>query len=150
MGQTVATLHLPDKALPALPFVRVLPEEINAHWAFIERGLNIVRARCKEPWKADDVLQHLVDERAALYRRDDGFVVMEQCNEPISGRRYLNVWVMWFMPNRARPIRRELLAWLDAMKAAHDAEWIEFSSPLEGWLGIEPDFVRHRVIWRRS
>lgn len=130
--------------------MRVLPEDLNAHWEFVEKGLNVVRAIGREPWTADNVLSHLVDQRAALYLRDDGFVILEQCNEPISGRKYLNVWVMWFQPGRGRAVRQQVTEWLDAMKAAHSAEWIQFISVRDGWAGIEPDFVRHRTIWRRA
>jgi hypothetical protein len=147
---TETVLHLPPKVIPDLPFARVLPEDLNTHWEFIERGLEIVRRICDEPWKSDDILRCLVDEKAALYRRDDGFVVIEQCTEPISRRKYLNVWVAWFLPGHARPIRQQFISWLDAMKRAHSAEWVEFSSPREGWLAIEPEFVRHRTIWRRK
>lgn len=150
MQETVGTLHLPAKVCPPLPFDRVLPDDLETHWAFVERGLNVVRDLCHEPWTADDMLQRLVDEKAALYRRDDGFVILEQCSEAISGRKFLNVWVMWFAPGRGKAIRREALSWLDAMKTAHACEWIEFSSPRDGWAGMEPDFVRHRVIWRRA
>jgi hypothetical protein len=149
MSQTVATLRLPRKAIPDLPFVRILPEELNAHWDFIEPGLEQMRRLWDEPWKSDDVLRCLVDERAALYRRDDGFIVVEQCNEPISGRKFLNVWIAWFLPGHARAMQAAIIAWLDALKAAHSCEWIQFISPRDGW-ALEPHFVRHRSIWRRK
>lgn len=150
MDHSVGTLHLPAKVFLPLPFSRVLPDDLESHWAFVERGLNVVRSLCDEPWTADDILRCLVDEQAALYVRGDGFVILEQCNESISRRKYLNVWIMWFSPGRGKAIQREVIAWLDAMRLAHSCEWIQFSSPRDGWAGIEPDFVRHRVIWRRQ
>lgn len=151
MSQTVATLHLPAKALPALPFSRVLPDDLQAHWAFVERGLRVALARCPgEPWTPDDMLGFLVDESAALYVRGDGFVILEQCVERVSKRKYLNVWVMWFQAGEGRKIRDVVVAWLDAMRAAHRCEWWQFSSPREGWVGIEPICKRYMTIWRRA
>lgn len=66
-----------------------------------------------------------------------------------SGHKYLNVWLAWFQPNYAKEHRQELLAFLDAKKAELGCAWIQFASPREGWLGIEPDFHKAMTIWRR-
>jgi hypothetical protein len=153
MTQAVAaaTATAPEAMEPFTPpFARVKPDELAAHWAFVENGLNHVRILCDEPWSAEDILARLVDERAALYLRDDGFLILEQCEEPISLKRYLNVWVMWFRPGQGRKVRDISVQWLDAMKLAHGCAWWQFSSPRDGWAGMEPLCERYRTIWRRK
>jgi hypothetical protein len=77
-------------------------------------------------------------------------VILEKCSEAVSERPYLNVWLAWFKPNRARAVRAQFIAWLDQIGRAIGCEFIEFSSPRDGWVGIEPDFRLHMKIWRRD
>lgn len=129
MTQAVATLTLPD-----VPLHRVAPDAFGPIWAWVEKGLGQVRAlRKTTPWTADDVLQRLIDGKAALYVRKDGFLILEQCVEPISERRYLNVWVMWAEPQAFKNLQSIIVAWLDAMRLAQGCAWWEFSGARDGW-----------------
>lgn len=144
MDQAVAERHTID-----LPFRRIAPDGLGAIWSWVERGLNVVRAvSAHKPWGADDVLRRLVDERAHLYVREDAFVVLEKCVEPISERPYLNVWVMWSEPQKANQIRPAIVRWLYAQKAAQGCDWWQFSSPRPGWYGIEAGCEPVYTVWR--
>lgn len=131
-------------------FTYVPPEDLSGNWVFVEHGLNEVLSITKEDWTPADVRRHLRFGRAALYVRDDGFVILERCLEPISGEPYLNVWIAWFEPGKAKAIRKEFIDWLDGAKQHSKCEWIQFASPRDGWAGLEPDFERAQTIWRRK
>lgn len=132
------------------PFRRVPAGELGAHWDSIAQKINETCAKWATPWGAADVLARLTDGRAALYLRDEGFIVLEQCVEALSGHKYLNAWFAWFKPLSGKPIRAQAVAWLDAMKVAHDCQWIEFSSPRAGWAILESYFAPHMTVWRRA
>jgi hypothetical protein len=129
---------------------RVAPSELASHWPFVEQGLNIAASHGDESWTPKHVHDRIFDERAALYVRDEGFVVLEQCVHPISKAKYLNAWIAWFAAGEGKKRLHELVAWLDAMKQAHGCAWIEFSSPREGWEGLRPYFKPALTIWRRA
>lgn len=101
-------------------------------------------------WTPQAVKERLELGAAALFVHTDGFVILEKCSEAVSERPYLNVWLAWFKPNRARAVRAQFIAWLDQIGRAIGCEFIEFSSPRDGWVGIEPDFRLHMKIWRRD
>jgi len=132
------------------PFRKVPPEAIGGSWAFVEQGLNQILAKCGgEHWTPRDIRRHLREGRAGLFVRNDGFIVLERCMEPVSGEPFLNVWLMWFEA-LALP-KDEIAAWLDGMAKSLNCEWWQFTSPRQGWghylEGIcQPAYTT----WRRS
>ena len=128
----------------------MLPDDLGGEWAFVEKGLVQTVERFAPPWTPDDVLQRLIDGKAALFVRADAFLVLEFDSEPISERRYLNVWIMWAEPQKAYPMRAQIVAWLRAMRLATGCEWVQFSSPRDGWFGIDAGFLPVMTIWRLS
>lgn len=115
-------------------FRRIQADEIDLEWEFVGRGLAEIVRRCPTvPWDVEDVHRRLVAGSGALFVRPDGFIVLERSLHYISGRPFLNVWLMWFEPNCARSIRDDLIAWLREAVIATHSEWCEFSSPREAW-----------------
>ena len=121
-----------DQAVTEQLFHRVTPDDVPAHWPAVERGIAAILAKCpKEPWTARDIRRHLRLGHAGLFVREDGFIVVERRNEPISGEPYLNVWLMWFEPGKMN--RDAIAAWLDEMVRQTRSEWWQFTSPRNGW-----------------
>jgi hypothetical protein len=131
-------------------FQPVPPEQLPGVWEFVRHGLEVVIRRTGETWNPEDVRRSLVRGDTALFLRPDGFVVLERRTEFWSCAPYLNVWIAYFRPGKAKPLRAEFIAWLDSMRALTKTEWLEFRSPREGWAGLEPDFVKVATIWRRK
>lgn len=109
----------------------------------------IIRRCGRTNWTIDAVRQHLETGLVGLFVCADGFVVLEKKNEDVSGRPYLNVWLAWFKPGKARAMRAQFIEWLDKIALSIGCEWWEFASPRKGWAGIEPDCRLHMQIWRR-
>lgn len=127
----------------------VPPECIQ--WDWVRKGLRQIQRRCGETnWQVGDIFARLDDGRCHLFACDAGFMVLELDHEAVSNRKFLNVWLAWFRPNYAKQHRAELIAWLDRMRDESSSEWWQFSSPREGWIGIEPDCEKHLTIWRRK
>jgi hypothetical protein len=120
-------------------------------WPFVEQGLKTILRRCgPDNWTPEDVKRHIQTGLAGLFICDAGFFVLERNEEAITKKPYLNVWLAWFKPGYGRKHRTELIAWLDAMTKHTYCEWWQFSSPREGWIGIEPDCKKHVTTWRRK
>lgn len=132
-------------------FKPVGAHEIPDVWSFVEPGLLKILEKCgSQTFTPRDIKRHLYKGRATLFVRDEGFCVLEKCEEPLSTEPYLNVWLMWFKPGEAEKLETELIAWLDGMRDHHRCMWWEFSSPREAW-GRAMDKVakRHATTWRR-
>lgn len=131
-------------------FRPVAVEEIPDLWRYVEHGLIRIRRRCKAPWHESQIKAHLLQGRASLFIRQEGFVVLERCVEPITFEPYLNVWFMYFAPGKAYPMREELVKWLDGMKKQAKCCWWQFASPREEWAEvIKPYCEKVMTTWRR-
>ena len=120
-------------------------------WPFVAYGLAQILKKCGPMnWTPPDVSAHIAEGRSGIFVCDDGFVILEVLTEPLSERRYLNVWLAWFKPKAGVRKRKELVAWLDEMREKTDSHWWEFRSPRQGWKIIEPDCEIHSIIWRRK
>lgn len=129
----------------------VLRPAVPQDWPFVQWGLRQIKRRCGEGnWKDEDVYRLVNEGKAGLFVCDDGFVVLEGLAEPLSNRRYLNVWLAWFKPQLAKRKRKELIAWLDEKAREIGAEWWEFRSPRRGWALIEPECEMQSIVWRRK
>lgn len=133
------------KAVPA--------HEVERHWPLVERGCNAIirkarRVGCESWFTPEDIRTYLNHNRAFLLLVDGGFLVIEQRADP-AGTLFLNIWLA-FLPNAAKQKRQELIADLDRLKAESKSAWLQFESPFDGWIAIEPDFKRYMVTWRRS
>lgn len=114
-------------------------------------GLEAIRKRCKPSWSINHVHAHLLDARATAFVCDEGFVVLQRCGEAITGFPYLNVWLMWFQPGRAKARDAEIVAWLDEMKKRWGCMYWEFNSPRDEWAGaIAPFCEKVMTTWRRK
>lgn len=121
-----------DQAVAEQLFYRVTPDDVSAHWPVVEKGINAILAKCpKEPWTARDIRRQLRLAKAALFVRENGFLVIERSLEPISGEPYLNVWLMYLEPGSMN--RDAIAEWLDGMVRLHKCEWWQFTSPRDGW-----------------
>lgn len=120
-------------------------------WGFVEPGICKILEKCgTHTFTPRDIKRHLYAGRATLFMRDEGFCVLEKCNEPLSGEPYLNVWLMWFKPGEAKRIKPELVTWLDQVRDHFRCMWWEFSSPRDEWRGEMDDVCkRHVQTWRR-
>ena len=106
-----------------------------------------VLRRCPATWTPEIIRHYIETGQAGLFVCEGGFLILEQCADV--GIPFLNVWIAWFKPNFAKAHRKELIAWLDQMRDQLKCEWWQFSSPREGWVGIEPDCKKAMTIWRR-
>lgn len=131
-------------------FKPVAAHEIPDVWGFVEPGIARILEKCgTHTFTSRDIKRHLFLGRATLFVRDEGFCVLEKCNEPLSGEPYLNVWLMWFKPGEAEKLEDELFAWISAMRDQHRCLWWEFSSPREGWGRVmDKKAKRHVTTWR--
>ena len=132
-------------------FKPVATHEIPDNWGFVEPGICKILERCNtQTFTPRDIYRHLNQGRAFLFVREEGFVVLEKCQEPLSTEPYLNVWLMWFRPGEAEKLETELIAWLDQMRDTHRCLWWEFSSPREAWgRALDKVAKRHVTTWRR-
>lgn len=113
--------------------------------------MEIVIRKCGKPnWTSEAVKDRIAKGQAGLFISPDGFLILERCTEAVSEKPYLNVWLAWFKPTRAKAVRSEFVAWLDAKAKSIGCSFIEFSSPREGWAVIEPAFRKHMIHWRRE
>lgn len=133
-------------------FRRIQADEIDLEWEFVGTGLLEILRRCPTaPWTIEDVRKRLAAGSGALYVRPDGFLVLERCLDHISGRPYLNVWLLWFNQDSARPIRDEIVAWLDEAVIATHSEWWEFTSTRGIWGDVLAGVCEMASItWRRA
>lgn len=132
------------------PFREVPIEALGSAWPMVARGLRVLKNEGNVPWNEDDVRRRLMAGRAGLYVCDEGFVVLEISEERLSLLPYLNVWLMWFAPQKGMPKREAIIGWLDEMKAEKRCAFLQFESPREGWCGIESGFTPYMTIWRRA
>lgn len=119
----------------------------------MERGLEQIIRKCGPPnWTVEAVKAHVVSGHAGLFICEAGFVVLEQRAEDVSGRPYLNVWLCCVRPRWAQRNAEAFGEWLDKVASAIGCQWWEFSSPREGWKGIERylPVKAHMTIWRRE
>lgn len=117
----------------------------------VENGLAIASEKCElSPWTADELRESLEAERAALYRHEAGFVILAQPTDIVTGRKFLCAILAWFVPAQGVKAMHDVLAWLDAMKAANACSRIEFWSPRAGWSILEPHFAPYLTAWRRA
>lgn len=131
-----------------LPFERVL--ELDSIWPFVSRGLDKCRAVCGDtPW-TNDQMRACIEDGFALYAREDAFLILEQCNERVSKRKYLFVWALWAEPMKALSIRPQIVRFLDAVKQSNGCEWIDFCSPRSGWYCMPSGFEPITTVWRRK
>lgn len=132
----------------------VAPDDLPAAWPFVEAGCNKIlrkaeRVGCKQWWKPPDVLERLTRCQAFLFvEPGEGFLVIEEVWEP-NGIKFLRVWLGWFKPGAAKKRREELVHFLDGLKTSSESAWVQFESPFDGWIAIEPQFKRYMTIWRR-
>lgn len=138
MSQAVAELPqlrvIAQQASHCPGFRFIAPDDVPAHWGRVEKGIASILAKCeREPWTSRDIRRALRAGRAQLFVREEGFVVLERCQEPISGEPYLNVWLMWFAPGTLPMLRKEVADWLDETREQAKCEWWQFTSPREGW-----------------
>jgi hypothetical protein len=128
----------------------VAPDDLSGCWEFVEEGLKVIRSKGDDWWQPQDVRRHLRENKAFLFIRDEGFVVLERCVHPNS-EPYINVWLMFFKPNAGMPLRDWLVEWLDKVTADAKCERWYFSSPREEWAAtIAPFCEKHMVTWRRK
>jgi hypothetical protein len=121
-------------------------------WDRVERGLQIVQKRVgRTNWTIEQVKNCILGGKAGLFLHCEGFLILEPDHEPLSFKPFLNVWLAYFRPGKAKALRAELVAWLDeqALRMTGTTDW-RFSSPREGWVGIEPDCELHMKTWRRK
>ena len=132
-------------------FKPVAAHEVPDVWEFVETGLQKILERCgTHTFTTRDIKRHLFQGRASLFVRDEGFVILEKCQEALSGEPYLNVWLMWFKSGEAKKIKPELVSWLDAVRDHYRCMWWEFGSPREEWGAVIDDVAtRHITTWRR-
>lgn len=131
-------------------FRAVAVEDIDAAWPFVSRGLASLIRRRKPTWTELDVKRRLVAGVVGLYLADDGFAIIERCNEAVSMEPYLNVWVLWFRPGKGMPHRERIKAWLNDRQCEFRCLWQQFDSPINGWFGVDSGFTPHTTIWRRK
>lgn len=125
--------------------------DLEGHWPFVKSGLEQIIAITGEEWTPTHVRQALNEGLAALFVREDGFVVLQKLKEDWTGDPYINVWAMWFKPDRARIARAEIDAWLEteAERLCGNPKALKFSSPRLGWKALEPEWEIERIIWRK-
>lgn len=130
---------------------RIQPEGVGEVQSFVVDGLAAIVESCPTvPWRAADVLRALLDGRCALYLNDDGFVVVTRKLEEITGRPYLNLWLMWFRPGTGKAVMADVIAWLDQVCKDTACDWWEGSSTREGWGRALRDYCEPAYItWRR-
>lgn len=109
-------------------------------------GLDQVLARTKEKWTPTHVLKALNEGWAHLFVESDGFAIIQQSKDEWTSEPHVLVWVMWFIPGKAKAKRAELIAWLDEISKKR---W-KFSSPRMGWEALESECEIERIIWRRK
>jgi hypothetical protein len=128
------------------------PPRVERVWPVVERGLKEIQRRVGETnWTPAQVKEALQSGFAGLFICPDGFVVTHVDTEPCSGKPFLNVWLACFKPGKAKARRTEFVAFLDfeCFRTLGHYDW-RFSSPREGWEGIEPDCEVHLITWRRK
>lgn len=132
-------------------FKPVGKHEVSKVWDFVEPGICKILEKCgTETFTPRDIFRHLTLGHAALFVRDEGFVVLETCTEVLSGEPYLNVWLMWFKPGEAEKLEEQLIAWLDQVRDHFNCFWWQFSSPREGWgRAMDKHCKKHVTTWRR-
>lgn len=121
--------------------------EITGHWESVSHGLDVIQRRCETNWQKEDVLLQLLAGGAGLFVCDDGFVILETKHQDVSRRPYLNVWIAWFRPGWLKARRAEFIAWLRQMQALTKTEWVEFTSPRDGWI-VADEFECVMKTWR--
>jgi len=127
------------------------PAELPHVWEAVERGLNRILELCPDYWIPRDVKRHLYQGRCFLYFSDQGFFIVERCNEIFSGSPFLNVWVMYFQPGEGEKLKHQIIEQLDALKAQTFSEWIQFTSPRKAWgRAMDGLFEEYATIWRRK
>lgn len=131
-------------------FRYVPPEELPGVWEFVFKGLEDIRRITKPPWSVDNVRSYLLDGNAALWTREDGFVILEKSREPFTLLPYMNVWAEWFEAQHAQRRREEMLAWLDTQERLNRCAFTQFSSPRLGWERINSGFTKHHSVYRRN
>jgi hypothetical protein len=136
-----------------LTFNHISPADLESVWAFVDCGLRQIQRKCGQlNWTAGQVKNLVLAGKAGLFLHPDGFVILEPDHEPLSFKPFLNVWLAWFRPGKAKTIRAQLVAWLDAqaMQMVGTKDW-RFSSPRLGWANeIEPFCEIHMMTWRRK
>lgn len=126
-------------------FIRA--EEVDAVWNQVVKGIEVVRRLTQEPWNADDVHRQLIAGQAHLFLHPHGFLITQASREDFSCRPYVNVWIAWFEPNKAKEHRAELIAFLDEISGRN---W-KFNSPREGWTALEGlEMEVERIVYRRK
>lgn len=132
-------------------FRAIPPEEVLDLWAKVASGLETIRKRCKAPWTVEQIRAHLLFGRASLFVHEQGFLILERCQEQWTGEPYLNAWLMWFKPGEAMKLRDDLVDWLDNAVKFHRCVWWQFGSPREEWAEvIKPYCEKVMVTWRRK
>lgn len=127
----------------------VPPEELSAHWEYIERGLLEIIRLTGEEWTPAHVKQHLWEGWAQLFVCEDGFAVLQRLKSEWTSEPYLNVWAMWFKPGAAKVRRGELVAWIKAEAARKGCARWRFTSPRRGWGALEGEECEiERITWR--
>lgn len=127
----------------------VPPDDLSVHWEFVEKGLDQVLRLTKEPWTPKDIKHAIREGFASLFVCEDGFLVLQRLKAAWTSDPYVNVWVTWFKPGRAKEKRAELIAFLDDATRQSKCDWWEFGSPREGWVGLG-ECEKVRTIWRRK
>ncbi len=98
-------------------------------------------------WTIDDIKARVSERKAGLFVCAGGFFVLETDIEGISNKPFLNVWIAYFKPGYAKKHEGELFTWLQAMKSSVGCEWIQFSSPRQGWFKAK-HFKPYMTIYR--
>ena len=125
----------------------VAPQDIPAHWEFVEAGLKDLIRRTGEKWTPTHVLEALNYGRAHLFIDDDGFVVLQQVREDWTGSPLVHVWAMWFKPGTARAKESGLREWLDDITQKR----VRMTSTRMGWgRMLGPEWEIERITWRRK
>jgi hypothetical protein len=120
-------------------------------WEFVCKGLESVRARTKEPWNTDDVYRCLRGQRAFLFVRDEGFLILAKREEEWSLEPYLLVWIGHFKAGSALAINKDLFAWLDAQARSCGCKRLRIISPRLGWgMRLKGYFRLLYQIWERE
>jgi hypothetical protein len=132
------------------PLQHVPVEALDASWPAIAYGLRQLLRRWPVEWNETDIYRRLAADKFGLYKCDDGFVILERCEQPISLAPFLHVWVMYFKPGKGKARRTSIIQWLDGLTAQMKCRWWQFTSPRDGWFGADVGCEPVLTVWRRK
>lgn len=122
--------------------VRVAPEDLHAYWPVILPGIQKIKAKCDEPWIAEDVYTALrMGGSTLLYYTEAGeyigFQVVSVGRTAYSNKPLLNVWCGYCENASAYEFGEQKLS---ELAKSLGISTIRMESPRRGWeaRGWEP------------